>query len=156
LLGTDGLPCKLGVSYLSPSVFTLLKSILETSPAKTRLRLVVIIIRSQTCSCFNGSNFRFYCSRRCNPFMARTRVLISSIDNSVASRYGMLCLLYMASRARNSMSHWRGEAYLLPALRSLRIALRRSASMVRPKSLCLCSTRALGRRRSSKSSSVSG
>ena len=27
-----------------------------------------------------------YCSRRSNPFIANTRVLISSIDNSVASR----------------------------------------------------------------------
>ncbi len=28
----------------------------------------------------------FYCSRRFNPFIANTRVLISSIDSSVASR----------------------------------------------------------------------
>src|SRR5690606_36003079 len=51
-----------------------------------------------------------YCSRRVRPFMARMRVLISSMDSSVASRWGILNLLYKACRARTSISHWRGDA----------------------------------------------
>ena len=36
---------------------------------------------------FSFGAIGLYCSRRCSPFIANTRVLISSIDSSVAFRY---------------------------------------------------------------------
>ncbi len=65
-------------------------------------------------------------------------VAISSIDLWVEDSHEMPARFIMVSASRTSARQFSIAAYLLPGRRSLRIWLRRSGSIVRPKHLRLC------------------